>query len=684
METSRNEMAQNLKDSDVEVRLSALKSLVGSEEESSIESILDALGDSEWRVRKTAVAIALSLEDKSRVVDGLIRRFGQEKNVGMRNAAVEIFIQLGRACIDQILSHYYHADEDVKKFIIDSLGEIRDISVVPHLIACISESNENVQAAAIEALGKIKDERGVAPLIQILKKDHPLLSFSAIKALEQIGDVRAVEPILEILNKNIFKRAGLEALGVIGDMRAVGALEEALKSGTRNVRYSALKSLVLLESRQNKDNGFVVRGRLKKIYHEEIYSFLIDVLNDPDKSIKIAAIRMLGWVSEVKSIPAVVPFLNSEYRDEAFRSLVEMGRPAVDFLITELTKHEEKVRESIALILGEIGEPSASETLVRLLTDQNGHVRQAAAVGLGKIKNPATIGALLPILGDLYPDVQESALNALVEMKDSLSLSTLLELLKSPSTSYRSNAATLLGAIRNKEAIPPLSFLLKDPDEAARRTAVDALSRFDFKEVSNYLVLAFNDEAYKVRLAALKILEQKNAEEIDQVFDYLAALSQDDNIWVRTAVPRILAKLRGEKSLKLLITLLKDKVGVVKISAVAALGARREKGVLSSMVELTDDPDVEVRKAAILALGALGESSIVPLLQSFLSHSHWTMRASAARALGDLRDRQSLALLGGLVDSDEDSFVREAARFAVMQIEQDGTPDATQNRLKKT
>src|SRR3569832_669950 len=183
------EIISKLKDPDVEVRLAALKSMAGSQDDRSIEWVIDALGDSEWRMRKTAVAIVVGLSDRNRVIDRLIGRLGGEKNVGMQIVIVEIFTQLGKASIDRLLSHLPGPDESIEKFIIDTLGEIKDTKAAPTLIRCMEEQNENIQASAIEALGKIRDASAVLPLLDVLKKEPALSKFSAIKALGQIQDL---------------------------------------------------------------------------------------------------------------------------------------------------------------------------------------------------------------------------------------------------------------------------------------------------------------------------------------------------------------------------------------------------------------------------------------------------------------------------------------------------------------
>src|SRR5581483_9642929 len=469
MDEGEMDMELKLKDPDVEVRLAALKSLAGSQEDRSIEWVIEALGDSEWRMRKTAVAIIVGSGDQNHVIDQLVKRLGGEKHVRMQNAIVEVFTQLGRASVDRLLFHLPGSGENIEKFIIDTLGEIKDPSAVPVLIRCLSETNENVQASAIEALGKIRDVGAVPPLLEVLKKEPSLLKFSAIKALGQIQDLRAVPALIEALDQSMFKRAAMEALGALSDMRALDALISIFSSENTTNRLAALKAIVALESKQSDANRLRIKERLRSVYSEEIYADLTEILNSSDKTLKTAGIRMLGWLHETRPIPILIPLLSSEFESVVSDAVIEMGSKAILPLVSTLSGQDERIREKVAVILGETRDRQAIPTLLELLTDNNGHVRSASAAALGKIRDPNTVKFLFKVLADPYPDVQEAGVKALVEMKVDLPVLNLIELLKSDSAALRCNAALLLGQIKDDETIPPLSFLLKDPDSNVRR-----------------------------------------------------------------------------------------------------------------------------------------------------------------------------------------------------------------------
>lgn len=676
MGSVQEEIAKRLTSSNVEVRLSALNALAGLSDAAAIDPAIAALSDSDWRVRKMAVAILLEGVDRNRIVHRLIDHLSREKNIGMRNAAVEVFIRLGKAAVDPLLFSLDRTDDNVKKLIIDTLGEIKDRSAAASLVALLSDQNENVAASAVEALGKIGDPQTVPPLLKILNRENPLLVFSAVKALQQIGDPGAVEPLIDLLSKNSYKRVGLEALGAIGEMRVLEALTAALQSDSKSIKCSALKAIAALESRQSGTDQAVIHRRMREIYQESVYSLLGDAIHDADSSLMRAAIRLYGWVAETRSVSMLIPLINSECREEALSALVAIGSAHLDLLIGRLSTQDDSVREGMAIILGRIGDRRGGPALLKLLQDRNGHVRQAAAAALGEIRDPGTVEALLPVLADVYPNVQERTVNALLQMKEALPRPVLLEYLSHESSALRCNAALLLGQVQEEKAVAPLLFLLRDPDQGVRKAAVDALGCFQSPEVIRHVLLALGDESASVRLAALKILAGREVGDFADFVDTLRPLVHDENIWVRAAIPPILARVEGEKARRLLCELLSDRVGAVKISTLSALGERREKWALSLILTETDNPDLDVKKAAISALGLLNESSVIPLLQRFLTDPNWTVRVASIRALGRLRDRSSIIPLRKMADSDADPMVRETARRSLSQIESANGPQA--------
>jgi hypothetical protein len=76
------------------------------------------------------------------------------------------------------------------------------------------------------------------------------------------------------------------------------------------------------------------------------------------------------------------------------------------------------IRENVAYILGNIGDPKAYDTLVRMSTDQEPAVRAGVAFGLGKLNNPSGVTPLTALLEDSEPPVGMAAAAALASYKN--------------------------------------------------------------------------------------------------------------------------------------------------------------------------------------------------------------------------------------------------------------------------
>ena len=85
---------------------------------------------------------------------------------------------------------------------------------------------------------------------------------------------------------------------------------------------------------------------------------------------------------------------NMQLVEKSSARLVEIGKPAVPYLILSIKDENANKRKNIAFVLGRIGDGRAVEHLVDLLNDGDYNVRDAAAWALGEIGDKD----MLPVL----------------------------------------------------------------------------------------------------------------------------------------------------------------------------------------------------------------------------------------------------------------------------------------------
>ena len=123
-------------------------------------------------------------------------------------------------------------------------------------------------------------------------------------------------------------------------------------------------------------------------------------------------------------------------------------------------------------------------------------------------------------------------------------------------------------------------------------------------------------------------------------------------------------RLRGGRSLPVVVGLLQDRDSDVVLQAVLILDRLRDPRALEPLHTVLGHTDPNVQQEAILAIGRLGDGRSIPHLIPFLSADLWVQMA-AVQALGDLR---SPAAVPHLAERLTDPFVGSLAAEALARI----------------
>jgi HEAT repeat protein/beta-lactamase regulating signal transducer with metallopeptidase domain len=233
-----------LKDTDKDVRETALHALVQLRDPSVFEPLLQALSDTAADVRQQA-AFGLGQMKDHRAVEPLINAL-KDQNADVRQQAAFALGQLrDRSAVPGLSGALKDADDDVREQAVFALGQIRDVSSVDAIVGAVRDSKANVRQQAVFALGQIRDRRAVEPLISALKDTDADVRQQAAFGLGQIRDPRAVEALVIALKDNVadVRQQAAFALGQIRDPRAIDGLTAALKDASADVRQQAAFAL---------------------------------------------------------------------------------------------------------------------------------------------------------------------------------------------------------------------------------------------------------------------------------------------------------------------------------------------------------------------------------------------------------------------------------------------------------
>jgi HEAT repeat protein len=630
----------------------------------AVPLLLRAMADKDWRVRKTAVEALVAIEGES-VITGLIEALKAEDNAGARNSAIEALVQIGGPALEALLPVLTTPDPDVRKFVIDILGDTKESRAVSALITrLVEDDDENIRVAAAEALGKIRDPRAVdALLICLNRRNQGWLDYAVAEALGEIGDQRALEPLLAALDRSSLREPVLESLGKIGNVNTIDPLILSLADKLRIVREVSIVAIAaVFRKSAATDRPKIIQSVRARIIDRAV-DLLEETLVSSAGDLQKATIALLGWVGRESSIQKLFSLLNEEdLRDHVANSLTHIDRDKAVILFPYLSSDNALVRRTVAEVLGEVNSVEAEGRLIPLLRDENGHVRSAAANTLGRLRSRSAVTPLLDMLSDEYQNVQETAIHALAAIGDESVLDGLTKDFSSCDAFMRRNIVLLLGKFSTEKAVDALAFALKDEEPDVRKAVVNALANASGTKALRPLLLAVSDDDPEVRMPAAEALGAMDAPEAR---DALIALLADTDLWVQATAARGLGRIGGAQAGEVLMAYLDKAADIFLLALVEVLGSLRYAPACDPLLKLADHQDPEVRKTVLAALDGYEGNEVLWAVLSRLSDSHWSVRKGAVEALKHRRDSAVEALLDKIAEGDPDTAVRQAANEAL-------------------
>ncbi len=655
-------LRRKLASADAEERREATVDL-GRSGRDAVPLLLRALGDSDWRVRKTAVEglVAMGGED---VLTGLVQRLSAEDNAGARNSAIEALVLLGAAAVEPVLPLLDRQDPDVRKFAVDILGNVRDGRAVPALIEKLHDADENVRVAAAEALGKIRDRRAVDALVHCLSAtDQGWLDYAAAEALGELGDERALGPLLAALGRSSLREPVLESLGKIGNVSTLPPLLQGLTDPLRIVREVSVSALDAVYRKSPPAEREKIIAEMRTGISDKAVDFLEGMVASGGGNLQKAAVSLLGLAGRPSAIPKLLALLREEDMEEPVaRALRDIGEPGVPLLLARLRDENVLVRQTAAMVLGHLGRLEAADALIAMLEDENGHVRGAAAESLGRVRSGKAVAPLLLLLEDEYENVQECAIRALAAIGDESVLDGLLRDFTGRDAGMRRNTVRLLGRFGTERALEALSFALKDEEPDVRKAVVIALDGFRDERTARPLLLAITDDDPEVRMLAAEALGKSGAAD---AVDALVPLLDDEDLWVRAAAARSLGRIGPERFGAVLAGHLEKATDIFLLALIDVAGKAVLADALQPLLALEEHSDPEVRKTVLNALSSYDWGRVRPAVLRRLSDPHWSVRKTAVEIVRVRRDAGADRLLEQIAGEDPDMSVRQTARDAL-------------------
>lgn len=237
-----------------------------------------------------------------------------------------------------------------------------------------------------------------------------------------------------------------------------------------------------------------------------------------------------------------------------------------------------------------------------------GNSKGVQSEGYSDLKSigPAAVPYLIEVMQDKSVSSESEALvcNLLGDLKAKEAVPELINALKHRVYTVRVAASQALGVIGDADAVNPLLDMLGDTEMGVRGAAVVALMNFNENKIPPKVASLLNDPEAYVRLAAIKLLNEK----MD---------------------PKTASAVRD--------ALKKDKSDEVRLLAVKTLGGIRDKDAVDVLMNaIMEDTNRYVREESAIALGKIGDKKAVPALIKALKDPYKDIQLRASYSLKDI------------------------------------------------
>lgn len=320
-----------------------------------------------------------------------------------------------------------------KAGVIDSLGWRGEAASVPLLAPLLRDPQPEVAAAAAAALGRLASPAAAASLDRVRDSAGPTVQPVVLEAMLRAADrlVASHPDLAAELYQRLFEgeyspeiraAAGrglvLANPAVFANPDTLEALKDALSGGDRFLRAAAFAVLRELKDPKVPESLLGAWSSLSP----EAQIALLDACvrlevsavltarkagQSPVARVRIAAWQALAELNDLGSIAALAQAASSGEaveREAARESLTRLrGEAVLAALTTRLEDAEPRTRTELLRVLGERGDPGATEVLLRYAGGAE-PARSAALKSLSLLGSPALLPGLLELAAQANPD----------------------------------------------------------------------------------------------------------------------------------------------------------------------------------------------------------------------------------------------------------------------------------------
>lgn len=615
----------------------------------ALPTLLAALRDESWRVRRLAAERLAALEPTPDLIAALVRLLAQRDETGARNAAAGVLAQLGLAAVPAVSALLGHADPDQRKFAADILGELQRGEATDALLVALRDPDANVRVAAAEALGRVGGPLARRALEGLLTSAEVMLRVCALNGLAALASPPSLPALLPLLHDPLTRRSAWRLLAHVDHPTVALLTVRAL--ATAQTRDAALGALGA--ARQSLSNEFEGELRVALRPVPGVRAWLEAALESSEDERHFGAVRVARALGDAALAPALVSSVRGERDGElVLDAVVRLGTPAARALLASpelLANLPGEARAVAADAIVRLSEPGLVPQLVTLIDSGDPELAELGARALGRTRSRYAIAALLRLFEDdalavhAYRSLVALAASWPQEVRDALAPMMAGEL--------RPHEVRAWAEITGEDAVGVIRRALHADDDALRAAAVEASLHVP-SETLQTLRAALMDEVTMVRRAAARAVGQLDAAAAEGLLQHALTDGEASVLALACVAAGASGSTASAPRLVELTRHADAAVVVAALESLALLGRLADEVLLRAATH----PSPEVVKLAY-ALGA-DRPGVLAQAPAALSHPRWDVRVAAARALAVSGPRGALGELLDAVAREPDAVAR--------------------------
>ncbi len=497
---------QKLNDKDPSIRINAIINLHKLGLADASETLISMLDEDDAELRQSIISTLLTIGKPAIpfLIDAL--RF---PNILVQKSAAKILSEVGDASISgDILNLLKNPNSTVRAVVLEVLGGIKDFWSIAYIREFISDPEPNVRATAVRALGNLEDKLSIDLIMSLLTDNDVNVRIAAIESLNKFSEARVCDALWQVIERDDnqkVKDTALLSLKNIGE-KILKPYENSFTSNDVSVRSKILQELsafgrtVLIPlidfSKHHSPSAREICAEILGNIGDNLATRrLIELTNDTEQSVRLAAITALGKIKSETALRHLISILknpNPIISSSASQSLTKAGRDVVKFLPGLISEQDLNTQILMSQLIGNLGDPDVVSILAEHLHTPQMWLRRALCNALGETRNPL-------------------AANVLIEQG-----------VNDSETLVRTAAVKALGKLKVTVGINALINALHDKEETVQLAAIEALGEMGESSVGSFLIPYLSANSFSLKISAIRALTRLNYYGAIQILKSLA------------------------------------------------------------------------------------------------------------------------------------------------------------------